>query len=118
MLALELADIAGVEPAFVIDNLLRCIGHVEISDHSARTADEDFAVARDLHFDAGDRLADSPRLVAIGVVHAGGGGGFGEAVALQHIQAKAAIEVGNMWRERGAAGNEEPNAAPGGGRAL
>src|SRR5437016_1079646 len=107
MLALELADIAGVEPAFVIDNLLRCIWHVEVSDHSARATDEDFAIARDPDFDSGDRLADRPWLVAIGVVHAGGGGGFGETIALQHIQAKTAIEIGNMRGEGGATRNEE-----------
>ena len=56
-LRIHLADIAGVEPAFV-EGLRRGLVRAEISACHVVAAHEDLAVRRDAHLDPGDRLAD------------------------------------------------------------
>ena len=53
----ELADVAGVEPA-VLERRARLLGRVVIAGRDVLAAHEDLAVVGDAHLDAGDRLAD------------------------------------------------------------
>ena len=112
--AIELAEVAGVEPAVLGLHLLRGLG-VGVARHDVGAAREDLAdavlVGRvDLDRDARDRLAD----LAGGAARLGDGEhrrGLGEAVALGELEAEAREELLRVLRERGAAGDEVADVA-------
>ena len=98
----ELADVAGVEPA-VGQRLGGGVRVVVVAAEDDRTADEDLPVVRDPDGQARDGPPDGADPVCGQRVHRDRGGGLGEAVALQHRQADPAEEVPEQRGERGAA---------------
>ena len=59
----DLADVAGREPAALEEDLLRLLLALVVALGDVRRAREDLAVRRDLELDAGDRAADADRPV-------------------------------------------------------
>ena len=100
----ELADVAGVEPA-VADRLGGRRVVAAVAAEQVDAAQADLAVVGDAHVDAGQRQADRADPHLAGAVDGGRGGGLGEAVALEDRDADAAVEVAEAGAERGAAGD-------------
>ncbi len=73
---LQLADIAGVEPA-VFKGARGLLGMLEIAGGHVLAAHQDFAVRRDLHFDAADRLAHAALARVEGMIQRHDGRGLG-----------------------------------------
>ena len=63
----EVADIAGAEPAFGVEALCVGVGLLPVADKDGRTADEQFAIFGELELDVGQRLADSAHAVTVGM---------------------------------------------------
>ena len=96
----DLPDIARVKPS-VFERARRTLVGAEVSGRDVVAANQDLAVRRDLHLDAGDRLADRSALRAERVVERHDRRGFGQAVALDHREAHLAperFELGLEWR--------------------
>ena len=68
-------------------------------------AEQQLAVVGDAHGGAGQRPADGADLVRVGQVDGQRGGGLGQAVALEHREPDAAVEVAEPVAERRAAGD-------------
>src|SRR5690606_35835713 len=83
-----------------------------------RALDQDLAVLGDPDGHAGHRAADRTDLLVLLVVRGDGGGGLGEAVALEHRNADAAEEVAEAGAERGATGDRALTLAAEGGTEL
>src|SRR5262249_59270783 len=77
----QLADVAGVEPA-VGQRLPGGLGVVPVALEHDGALDQDLAVVGDPDRRAGDRAADRADLERRANVHAGGSARLGEAVAL------------------------------------
>ena len=107
----ELALVAGVQPAVVGQRLGGLLGQVVVAVHHARALDQDLVVLADLDLAARERRADGAELVVVGVVDEGAGGGLGQAVALEDQDAGGVEPLGDVVVERGRAGDEEADPA-------
>ncbi|AKZ55655.1 hypothetical protein SAM23877_2606 [Streptomyces ambofaciens ATCC 23877] len=107
----ELADVAGVEPAVALQHLGGLLGQLVVALHDAGAAQQDLAVVRDAHLGAGQRLADRAGAVGLAGIDEGRGGGLGEAVPLQDVDAGAGEEEADLRGEGGRAGHAGPQAA-------
>src|SRR5205814_10436292 len=65
----DVADVAGVEPAVLVDDLGRGLWHRDVTAHDVAAPLEDRAVLGDLHLDARERPSDRAELVLAGEVH-------------------------------------------------
>ena len=83
-------------------------GRVEVAAGHVLAADEDLAVLGDLHFDAGDRLADRPRERVKRVIERDDRRGLGEAVALDDHEAEPPPERLELGIERRRADDDRP----------
>src|SRR6185503_4637703 len=82
-LRVDLADVAGVEPA-VGKRLGGGLCRTEVPFRHVLALDQNLAIRRDLHVHAGDRLADRPASRAEWMIQAHDRGGFGEAISLNY----------------------------------
>src|SRR5438270_1568538 len=80
---IDLADVAGVEPAVLVDHFRRRLGLAEIAAHDVAPSLEDLSVGGDLHFHTGKGPADGAELVLPRQIHAGEGDGLGQPIALE-----------------------------------
>ena len=103
----ELADVAGVEPP-VLERARGFRSGPEVSGRDVVAANEDLAVRRDLHLDAGDGLSDRSALGAERMVERDDRRGLGEAVALDHGESHLAPERLELGLERRRAHDERP----------
>src|SRR5207302_11155234 len=106
----DLADVAGVEPAVGIDGLLRGVIVVPIPLHDVRAATQNLAIFRDLHFDAGDDPAYSPDAAPLRRVDGDDRRGLSQAVAFVDLEARADEERGQLGGKRRAAGTDHLHA--------
>src|SRR5204862_7258602 len=83
----QVADVAGVEVAVLVDHFGGRFRQAEIPAHDVAPAHEDLAVLRDLHLHAGEGPAHRAELVLPGQVDAGDGDGLGEPVAFEDVEA-------------------------------
>src|SRR5262249_34621398 len=101
------ADIAGVKPA-VFERALGFRVGVEVPARDVLAADENLAVFRDLHFHAGDWLADRSVLRAERMIQADDGRRLGEPVSLNDDEAELFPERFELRVERRRADDEGP----------
>src|SRR5690606_26017926 len=113
----QLADVAGVEPA-VLQRLRRLLGQVVVAAHDAAPADEDLAVVGDADLRARQRLADRAELHVRRAVEEAARRGLGEAVALQDREPGAVEELGDLAGQRRGAGDEVADPAAEAGAEL
>src|SRR5215216_349210 len=119
----DLAHVAGAEPAILVEDLVRGVVPVPVALHDIVAADGDLAdgvraldivavVVDELHLDALDRGADRTGLaLAVGVVEGGDRRGLRQAVALEHLAAEGLLEAPHhLDRHRRAARAAEPQA--------
>ena len=105
----DAADVAGSEPAFAVDGVVRCVFPVALKDAGA--ADEELAVLGDAALDVGERLAHRAHAIGVGGVQRDDGRGFREAVAFEDADAGGGEPVGGVEAERRAAGDGVAHAA-------
>src|SRR5437667_3479898 len=79
----ELADVAGVEPALAVPALGGGLRPAVVAEGDVGAARQDLAVGRDAQLAAVERPADGAELEALGLVHRQAGGRLGEPVALE-----------------------------------
>jgi hypothetical protein len=101
--AVDLADVAGVEPPVGVDHLRRRVGLVVVALHHVRTSREDLSVRCDRHLDAGDRLAHRADLEVVWGVDGYDRRGLRQPVAFEDHQARGVEELVDLRRERSAA---------------
>ena len=106
----DAADIAGVEPA-VAQHRGGGLRIAPVAQHQERATHHDLAVAGDLEFDLGQRLAHGVHLGAAGAVDADQRCGFGLAVALIDRKAQSGEEQADLGIERCAARDQRLHAA-------
>ena len=113
-LRVELADVAGLEPA-VDDRLGGRLGVLEVAGEHQRTAEQDLAVVGDPAFHRRHRPADGAqpdRALAVGVGHHRR---LGHAVGLVDRQPCGPEELEDLERDRRRAGDAGPHPAAEGG---
>src|SRR5690606_40866240 len=109
-LVVDLAEVAGVEPA-VLERLGgRLLVAPVLAEHDA-AGQEHLAVLGDARRRALDRPADRADLERLARVDRGGGGRLGEAVALEHGNPDATEEGRQARAERGGTGHGGDAAA-------
>src|SRR6266540_2391081 len=108
----DLADVAGVEPAFRVDRLRRRLRLAEVALHHVRAAGQDLAVIRDSDLDVGKGAADGPQPPGIRAVDGDHRRSLGQAVSLVDRHARAEEELGEVARERGAPRDGKAEARP------
>ena len=108
----ELADVAGVEPAVLEApspaRRLVGAGGLVVAGRDVVAADEDLAVGRDLHLHAADRRADRALRRAQRMVERDDRRRLGEAVALHDEEAELAPERFELRIERRGAADDAP----------
>ena len=107
--AVDLTDIAGVEPA-VLQHLGGGLGLVVVREHVARPFDEDLAIVGDLQLNTFERLADGEELVRVQGVRAHAGRGLGQAPTVQDRHPQRPEELLDLPGQCGAATDEEAQA--------
>ena len=109
-LVVDLADVAGREPAVAGQHLGRLLGQVVVAAHDAAAAHQDLAVVGDPDLGAGERLARRCRTRLAGTVERGGRAGLGEPVALEDQQPGGVEPPRDVGRQRRAARDEVAGA--------
>src|SRR5207247_6478065 len=103
----------GVEASVGVEDLLRRLGLLEVAERrDIRPARQDLAVGGDLQLHSGQRLTNGAELEAVRPVEREDRAGLGQPVALEEKNARGMEELGDVARERGAAGHGplEPSA--------
>ena len=96
----DLADVAGVHPAVVVDQLGARLGVLVVAAGVHRAAGEDLAVLGDRDLDAGLGAADGAEPEAAGTAGGDRAGGLGHPVDVVDRQAEAGEEPGGLERHR------------------
>ena len=105
-LAIDRAQVAGVEPLAVGHDFGGLLGQVVVAGHDGLAAHEDLAVLGDLDEVAGQGQADTADGVLADVLDGDRAGGLGQAVALDEGDAHAGVEVGEVGGQGCAAGDD------------
>ena len=100
----DLADVAGVEPA-VDERLAGRLVVLVVALEDVRPAHQDLAVVGDLHLAAGERLADRAELELVGPRDRRRGRGLRHPPALEHEHAGGVEEAEDLRVDRGGAGD-------------
>ena len=99
----ELADVAGVEPAVVVDRLRGLVGLVAVALHDHGRADQHLAVLRQLDLHARRGRTDGADLDLVRRVRRAGAARLGHAPQLRQRQAERVVELDHLARRgRGA----------------
>src|SRR6266508_4752012 len=114
----DLADIAGGEPAVGQEYFLGGLGLLEVAHGDIGPAPEDLAVGRDLELHTRLRLPDGAELEVVLPVEGERGTGLGEPVPLEDQDARRVEELGDLSRQGRAAGDGEAQPAAEGGLHL
>ena len=114
----ELADVAGAEPPSGVEDRLGLVGLVVVALHDVGALGEDLSIGSDLELHARDHRSHRAQLGAVDRVQRQHRRGLRQLIALDDRQVGAEEELGDLHRERGAAGDEEPDAASGPGAQL
>ena len=107
----EVPDVAGMHEAFVVERRARRLVVAVVAGEDGVRAEQDLAVVGDPDLDAGQRLADGAELEGRRAVDGRGGRHLGEPVALEHEDVDRVEELGDLARERRAAGVRDAQAA-------
>ena len=107
----ELADVAGVQPAVGVDGLGAGLGVLEVAQEHAGRAREDLAVVGDAQLDAGQRPADGADAHVVGRRVRAHRGVLGLPVALAHGDAERPEELEHLRRDRRGARDRHAHAA-------
>ncbi len=107
----ELADVAGVEPAFRVDRGSGGLGQVVVPLHDLRAPDQDLPVLGDLDLRSGHGLPHGADTEVLEGVHVGHGARLGEPVALEDREADRVEEPVELGRKRGRAADEIPEVS-------
>src|SRR5690606_31749526 len=99
----EQAEVTGAEPAVLGERLLRRRLVLVVAAEDVVTPEQDLLVLGDLDAAARQLQADGADLGRRRAVHAGRRRRLGEAVALENLEAQAAVEVAQPLAERAAA---------------
>ena len=111
--AVQLADVAGVQPALGVDQLGRRLRLPEVPGGVDRAPDQDLAVVGQADLDPGQGRADGADLDLARPVAGGHPGGLGHAVHLDQGQAEGGEELGHVHGQgRGRAGGEGAAVQP------
>ena len=94
------ADVAGVQPAVVVEQRRGLLGQVQVAGRVQRAAGEDLAVVGDLHLDAGHRPADGAEPERGRRVRGERAGRLGHPVDVQDLHAEPGEERGDLGRQR------------------
>src|SRR5262249_47680583 len=117
--AVDGADVAGVEPAVGAEDLVGGLGLLEVAERrDVRPARQDLAVRCDLELDAGQRLPHGPELVPVRSIEREARAGLGKPVAVEKKNARGVKELGDVARERSAARHGPAQAPAEGGVEL
>ena len=106
----DLADVAGVQPA-VDDRLAGRLLVLVVPLEDVGALDEDLAVVGDLHLAAGEGFADRADLEVVGGGDRRRGRGLGHPPALEHEHAGGVEEAQDLGVDRGGAGDREAQIA-------
>src|SRR5205085_1872374 len=101
------AQVAGVEPALIGSDTLEPAA-LPISRGHVFAAHQNFAIAAELDFAAGQNFADGAFTQAKRMVHADKRRGLGEAIALDDYKSEAPPELFRCAVEGGAAADQRP----------
>src|SRR5581483_2371302 len=107
----DLADVSGMQPSFLIDHLAGRIGMLIIPLHDVRPARENFAIRGDPDLDVHERKANaspSQFFIRIGTEDRRG---FGETVALDDRKPERGKRAADLGRKRRRPGNKKPDAS-------
>jgi len=110
----EIADVAGFEPAIVGEHIVGGFGRFEVTLHDARALGENFAVVGNAELDVGNRAAGAAGTV-VRVIAGEDGRGFRQAVALIDGNADGPEKFAEIPGERGSAGKNGAELAAGAG---
>ena len=107
----QLAEVAGVVPALVIDGRRRRLRVVPVAEESVGPADEELAVVGDADLHAGDRLAHGPRAIQRGTSKADTRTHLRRAVPLEdlHAHLRPVRGEGRIERRRTHADGVQPS---------
>src|SRR6266850_2398961 len=108
----QVADVAGAEPAVFAEHFGGCFRFLVVALHDARTFDENLAVFRDANLDVGDGLAGTADAI-VRVVTRNNWRSFRQAIALIDGDADGPKEFGERFGKRRAAGRDDAQAAAG-----
>src|SRR3954451_9411859 len=104
-LVVDLADIAGAEPAVVGERLARGLLVAPVLLEDVRALHQQLALVADLDLDPGDGLPDGAEVELVRRVNAADADGLGQAPALQHRNATGVEEREDVGRDRRGAGD-------------
>ena len=107
----DLGDVAGAEPAVRAEHLSGRLGVLEVALEDRLAADQQLPVLRQLDLDARQRPADRAEAVGLVRVRRSGGRALGQPVALDQEDVDRVEELGDLGRERRAAGDRQPQPA-------
>ncbi len=108
----ELADVAGPEPAVLGERGGGRLGILEVAVEDRVAADEDLAVGVESHVAALDGVADRAEAVIVGIVDAQRARCLGEPVALDHEHVQRVEELEDLDTQRRCARDAQAQAAP------
>ena len=100
----EGADVAGVQPAVVVDQRAGGLLLQVVAGGVDRAADQDLAVLAELDLHARVGAADGAELEPAGSVGGDGTAGLGHAVDVVHLEAEPGHELRDVERHRGGGG--------------
>ena len=113
----EIADVAGLEPAVFGENFAGGFGGSEIALHDARALGADFAIFGDANLDIQDGAAGTPDAIS-GIVAGEDGRGFRQTIALVNANTNGPEKFGEILGEWGATGKNDAQFAAGAGANL
>src|SRR5829696_2969258 len=100
----DLAEVAGMQPALVVEDLLGRLLVRPVAREDAGAAHEDLAVPRDRHLDALERLADGAEAEVVGPVDRPEADRLRHPVALHDRHARRVEELEDLLGDRRGAG--------------
>ena len=110
-IGVEVADVAGAEPAIGVETLGIIVGLVPVAGKDRRPADQQFAVFGEFQLDVGQGLADRAHAMGNGRVEGQDGRGLSKAIALPEGDADGGKPLGGVDAERRAAGDKNLDPA-------
>src|SRR6185437_10356457 len=107
----EMGDVTGVEPAFLVEALRICGGFLPVALEDEGAADEKFAVRGKLELHVGNGFAHAAQAVVRQGVEGDDGRGFGEAIAFPDGDTDGGEPASGVDAEGCSAGDEDADAA-------
>src|SRR5712672_3411788 len=102
VVGVQVADVAGVEPAFGVNRFAGCVLIFVVALHHAGALGENFTVVGDANQHVGDGAAGAAAAI-LRIVGSENGRSFGEAIALVNGNSYGPEEFGEVFGKRSAA---------------